>query len=55
MYKQVHSGGHENLKMHSYGKNGEYIHDYEWENGKIVNRSTRNLREKEKQENKDIL
>lgn len=55
MYLQVHSGGHGNLKMHPYGEHGEHAHDYEWKNGKIVNRITRNLKEKERQENKDIL
>ena len=48
MYRQIHSGPHGNFKLHPYGKNGEHAHDYEWENGKITNRTTRNLTEKEK-------
>ena len=31
------------------------IESRKWKDGKIVNRITRNLKEKERQENKDIL
>lgn len=55
MYQQIHSGSHANPKQHPYGKNGEHAHDYEWENGKITNRTTRELTEKERKENGDIL
>ena len=55
MYKQIHSGNHANPKQHPYGENGEHAHDYEWENGKIVNRTTRDLTKKEGKENSDIL
>lgn len=55
MCQQIHSGAHVNPKQHPYGKNGEHAHDYEWENGKIVNRTTRDLTEKERKENSDIL
>lgn len=52
---QVHSGSHANPKQHPYGEVGEHAHEYEWKHGKIVNRITRNLTEKEKKENGDIL
>lgn len=55
MIKQTHSSDHANPKLHPYGKNGEHAHDYEWENGKIVNRVTRELSDVEKKENSDIL
>lgn len=55
MIKQVHSGNHANPKQHPYGKNGEHSHDYEWENGKIINRRTREITETERKENGDIL
>lgn len=55
MYHQVHSGSHANPKQHPYGESGEHAHDYEWKDGKIVNRTTRDLTEKERKENSDIL
>ena len=55
MYLQTHSGAHGNLKLHPYGKNGEHAHDYEWEDDKIINRTTRNLTDVERKENSDIL
>lgn len=55
MCRQTHSGAHMNPKMHPYGENGEHAHDYEWEEGKIKNRTTRELTEKERKECADIL
>lgn len=55
MCKQIHIGNHKNPKQHPYGVNGEHAHDYEWKDGKIVNRTTRELDEKERKENGDIL
>ncbi len=55
MYRQVHSGSHANPKQHPYGESGEHVHDYEWKDGKIVNRTTREITEKERKENSDIL
>ena len=55
MCRQTHSGSHGNPKLHPYGVNGEHAHDYEWENGKIVNRVTRELTEQERKESRDIL
>lgn len=55
MYKQAHTGAHGNPKLHPYGKIGEHAHDYEWKDGKIVNRITRELTGVERKENGDIL
>lgn len=55
MYRQTHSSGHMNPKQHPYGENGEHAHDYEWKDGKIVNRTTRELTEQERKESADIL
>lgn len=55
MYRQTHSGNHANPKQHKYGKNGEHAHDIEWEDGKIVNRTTRELTDAERRESGDIL
>lgn len=55
MKYQIHSGSHANPKQHPYGENGEHAHEYDWKDGKIINRITRNLTEKEKKENGDIL
>lgn len=55
MYKQTHSGSHANPKQHPYGKNGEHAHDYEWKDGQIANRITRELTEEERKESADIL
>ena len=55
MYRQAHSGAHANLKQHPYGKHGEHAHDYEWKDGQIINRTTRELTEDERKESADIL
>lgn len=55
MYRQTHSGPHKNPKQHPYGNNGEHAHDYKWENGKIVERTTRALTDDERKESGDIL
>lgn len=55
MYRQTHSGPHANPKQHPYGNGGEHAHDYEWENGKIINRTTRELTDAERKESGDIL
>lgn len=54
--KDINTNSHGNSKHHPYGKNGEHAHDYEWDNGdKLKNRTTRELTEKEREENADIL
>ncbi len=52
--KQVH-GNHNQPYAHPYGKNGEHAHDYKWEDGKVVERTTRELSDRERKENSDIL
>ena len=54
-YKQVSNNNHGNAKMHLYGKNGEHAHDYVYEEGKLIDRPTRELTEDERKENEDIL
>ena len=54
-YKQVSNNNHGNAKMHPYGKNGEHAHDYVYEEGKLIDRPTRELTEDERKENEDIL
>lgn len=55
LVKQIHNGNHGNAKAHPYGINGEHVHEFIWENDKIVNRIVRELNESEKKENGDIL
>lgn len=52
---QINTTDHGNPKMHPYGKNGEHIHDIIWKDGKIIGRPARELTDKERQQNKDIL
>lgn len=54
-YKQISNNNHGNAKMHPYGKNGEHAHDYVYEDGKLIDRPTRELTENERKENEDIL
>lgn len=55
-FKDINTTSHGNPKHHPFGKNGEHAHDYEWDkNGHLKNRTTRELTEKERKENKDIL
>lgn len=53
--KDINTNNHGNAKNHPYGKNGEHAHDYQWENGILTNRTTRELTKKEREENKNIL
>ncbi len=52
---QINTTDHGNPKMHPYGKKGEHIHDIIWKDGKIIGRPARELTDKERQQNKDIL
>lgn len=54
-YKQISNNNHGNAKQHPYGMNGEHAHDYVYEEGKLIDRPTRELTEDERKENKDIL
>lgn len=54
--KEIHTTNHGNSKEHNYGSNGEHVHEYEWDsNGKLKNKSSRELTKKERKENSDIL
>jgi hypothetical protein len=48
MIKQISNGPHGNLKTHPFGEHGEHTHDIIWKDGKIVDRPTRDMTEKEK-------
>lgn len=52
---QITNNDHGNSKKHPYGKHGEHAHDIIWKDGKIVGRPTRELTEKERRENENIL
>lgn len=54
--KQIANNNHGNPKQHPFGKQGEHAHDYIYdENGKLINRTTRELTNIERKENSDIL
>jgi hypothetical protein len=56
MYKQIHSGPHNNPKHHPYGTYGEHMHIYKWDNeGKPLSREVKELTKKERNEHRDIL
>lgn len=55
MYRQTHSGAHANPTQHPYGKHGEHAHDYTWKDGKVIDRTTRELTDQERKESGDIL
>lgn len=53
---QIHSGNHNRPKHHKFGLHGEHAHTFEWVDGTAEpNRSSRELTEKERVENADIL
>lgn len=52
----LHTGNHGNPKAHPYGKNGEHAHDYTWdEDGNLKEKTTREIKEGERERNGDIL
>lgn len=54
--KDITTHNHGNPKQHSYGKQGEHAHDYVWDKeGKLEERTIRELTEAERKECKDIL
>ena len=54
--KEITTHNHGFPKTHPYGINGEHAHDYEWDSeGKLIERTTRDITEQEKRENGDIL
>lgn len=53
---QIHSGDHGSPKLHPYGQHGEHGHDFiRNESGEIIDRTTRELTDRERKENGDIL
>lgn len=53
--KQISNHNHGNAKHHPFGEKGEHVHDYIWEDGKLIERPARELTEEERKENSDIL
>lgn len=53
--KQISNHNHGNAKHHPFGEKGEHVHDYIWEDGKLIGRPARELTEEERKENSDIL
>lgn len=55
MIRQISNGPHGNTKKHPFGQHGEHVHDILWTDGVIVDRPVRELTDKERKENADIL
>lgn len=55
MIRQISNGSHGNPKKHPFGQHGEHVHDILWKDGVIVDRPVRELTDKERKENADIL
>ncbi|VTS32882.1 phage minor capsid 2 family protein [Streptococcus porcinus] len=54
--KEVHFTNHKQPKNHPYGNRDEHSHDYIFDdNGKFISRNVRDLTEKEREENLDVL
>jgi|GEM_PF-5990628 len=53
--KQIDTNPHNRPDNHPYGLNGEHAHDFEWENGELKNRTTREVIKNERKLNSDIL
>lgn len=54
--KDIHTTAHGNPRQHPYGKHGEHVHDYTWgDDERLKNKTTRELSEEERKENRDIL
>lgn len=53
--KQIHPTDHGNTKQHPYGEYGEHAHTFTWKDGELVGRNTRELTERERKVNGDIL
>ena len=54
--KQISNNDHGHKAESAFGQHGEHAHDYTWdENGKMYHGKARELTEKERKENSDIL
>jgi hypothetical protein len=55
-YKDIHTTDHGHRKQHNYGVNGEHVVMYRWnEDGSLRYKLRRDLSDKERKENGDIL
>lgn len=53
---EIHTTDHGNPKEHPFGKHGEHVHEYAWdENGRMVKNERRELTKTERRKNGDIL
>lgn len=54
--REIHTTNHGNAKHHNFGKNGEHMHEYQWdEECELKNKISRELTHLERKENEDIL
>lgn len=54
--KEIHATNHGNPKQHPFGKHGEHVHEYEWDDdGNLERKTIRELRNDERKDNGDIL
>ena len=56
MVLQIHSGPHNRPDKHLYGKHGEHVHRYSWnDEGELTDRTSDELSDLEREQHKDIL
>lgn len=54
--KDIHTTDHGNPKRHNFGKHGEHVDEYTWnEDGSLKNKVKRELNDTERKENSDII
>lgn len=54
--KDIHANAHGNPKRHPYGIHGEHVHDYKLDkSGNLISNTRRELNQKERRENGDML
>lgn len=54
--KDIHTDDHGYPKQHEYGAHGEHAHDYEWDaDGRLKNKTTREISQEERERSGDIL
>ncbi len=52
----IHTDDHGYPKQHNYGTHGEHAHDYDWDTeGRLRNKTTREISDEERERNGDIL
>ena len=55
MAVQIHSGPHNRPDKHPFGKKGEHVHRYTWDDGKLIQRVSAELSDLERIQHQDIL